>query len=228
MNKKAVIFDMDGVIFDSERLYMECCKEAAEIFGADNIESVVISCIGVNLEKTLRIYREAYGKDFPLDDFWHETTSRFRKKTHGGLLPVKDGAKEILELLKKNNIPLAIASSTKVGMVCDELKAAGLFDYFDIIVGGDMVSKSKPDPEIYYLACKCIGTKPENCAYVGDNPVRDVEGTQAAGFGMMIRIDEPDTLNKEKATGKEFIPDHVITKLSDLLTILPDRKGAKA
>ena len=58
---------------------------------------------------------------------------------------------------------------------------------------------------------------------MGDNPVRDVEGTQAAGFGMMIRIDEPDTLNKEKATGKEFIPDHVITQLSDLLNIFPAR-----
>ena len=51
--------------------------------------------------------------------------------------------------------------------------------------------------------------------------MRDVEGTQAAGFGMMIRIDEPDTLNTEKATGKEFTPDHVILKLSDLLDIFP-------
>ena len=58
---------------------------------------------------------------------------------------------------------------------------------------------------------------------MGDNPVRDVEGTQAAGFGMMIRIDEPDTLNNEKATGKEFTPDHVITALSDLLDIFPAR-----
>ena len=82
---------------------------------------------------------------------------------------------------------------------------------------------TKPDPDIYHLACRCIGTPEANCAYVGDNPVRDVEGTQAAGFGMMIRIDEPDTLNKEKATGKEFTPDHVITSLSELLDIFPER-----
>ena len=97
--------------------------------------------------------------------------------------------------------------------------------YFKTTILSSKVRLRKPDPEIYYLACRCIGTKPENCAYVGDNPVRDVEGTQAAGFGMMIRIDEPDTLNKEKATGKEFTPDYVITQLSDLLKILPDRKG---
>ena len=81
----------------------------------------------------------------------------------------------------------------------------------------------KPNPEIYHLACRCIRSKEENCAYVGDNPVRDVEGTQAAGFGMMIRIDEPDTLNREKASGKEFTPDHVITALSQLLDIFPGR-----
>ena len=100
--------------------------------------------------------------------------------------------------------------------------------YFKTTILSSKVRLRKPDPEIYYLACRCIGTKPKNCAYVGDNPVRDVEGTQAAGFGLMIRIDEPDTLNKEKATGKEFIPDYVITKLSELLEILPDRKGKQA
>ncbi len=205
MNKKAVIFDMDGVIFDSERLYMECCKEAAEIFGADNIESVVISCIGVNLEKTLRIYREAYGKDFPLDDFWHETTSRFRKKTHGGLLPVKDGAKEILELLKKNNIPLAIASSTKVGMVCDELKAAGLFDYFDIIVGGDMVSKSKPDPEIFLFAAQKLGYEASDCIIIEDS----FNGVRAAHASGAYVIMVPDLV----------MPDDQIKALAD--AVLP-------
>lgn len=81
----------------------------------------------------------------------------------------------------------------------------------------------KPDPDIYHLGVPLHRTPEANCAYGGDNPVRDVEGTQAAGFGMMIRIDEPDTLNKEKATGKEFTPDHVITSLSELLDIFPER-----
>ena len=65
--KKAVIFDMDGVIFDSERLYMECCREAAEVFGVEDIESTVYAAIGLTTEKTHELYRRKYGEDFPLD-----------------------------------------------------------------------------------------------------------------------------------------------------------------
>lgn len=99
------------------------------------------------------------------------------------------------------------------------MAADGVAQCFKTTILSSKVRLRKPDPDIYHLACRCIGTPEANCAYVGDNPVRDVEGTQAAGFGMMIRIDEPDTLNKEKATGKEFTPDHVITSLSELLDI---------
>ena len=103
------------------------------------------------------------------------------------------------------------------------MAADGVAQCFKTTILSSKVRLRKPDPDIYHLACRCIGTPEANCAYVGDNPVRDVEGTQAAGFGMMIRIDEPDTLNKEKATGKEFTPDHVITSLSELLDIFPAR-----
>ena len=67
-NFNAYIFDMDGVIFDSERLYMECCIEAAEVFGIDNIEEAVLKCIGLTTEKTHELYRNTYGEDFPLND----------------------------------------------------------------------------------------------------------------------------------------------------------------
>lgn len=80
---------------------------------------------------------------------------------------------------------------------------APVFQDHDPLLQG---APAQAGPGHLHLACRCIGTPEANCAYVGDNPVRDVEGTQAAGFGMMIRIDEPDTLNKEKATGKEFYP----------------------
>lgn len=103
------------------------------------------------------------------------------------------------------------------------MAADGVAQCFKTTILSSKVRLRKPDPDIYHLACRCIGMPEANCAYVGDNPVRDVEGTQAAGFGMMIRIDEPDTLNKEKATGKEFTPDHVITSLSELLDIFPER-----
>ena len=116
-----------------------------------------------------------------------------------------------------------IANTVTETEIPDWMAADGVAQCFKTTILSSKVRLRKPDPAIYHLACRCIGTPEANCAYVGDNPVRDVEGTQAAGFGMMIRIDEPDTLSKEKATGKEFIPDHVITKLGDLLDIFPAR-----
>ena len=118
-----------------------------------------------------------------------------------------------------------IANTVTETEIPDWMAADGVAQCFKTTILSSKVRLRKPDPEIYHLACRCIGTPEASCAYVGDNPVRDVEGTQAAGFGMMIRIDEPDTLNMEHATGKEFTPDHVITSLSELLDIFPARNA---
>ena len=129
-----------------------------------------------------------------------------------------------LRELKKRGYTLGIIANTVTETeIPDWMAADKVADCFKVTILSSKVRLRKPDPAIYHLACRCIGTPEANCAYVGDNPVRDVEGTQAAGFGMMIRIDEPDTLNMEKATGKEFTPDHVITALSELLDIFPAR-----
>ncbi len=183
---KAVIFDMDGVIFDSEKLYMQCCIEAAKIYGANNIEKVVLGCIGLNTENTMARYRNVYGDDFPLEDFWKEATSRFAEKAQGGLLPVKTGAKEILRYLNDKNVPVALASSTKTEMVLRELTEAGLKEHFSVIVGGDMVTKSKPQPDIFLFAAKKLGIDPVDCAVIEDS----LNGIRAAaasgGFVIMV------------------------------------------
>ena len=95
--------------------------------------------------------------------------------------------------------------------------------FFKTVILSSKVRLRKPDPAIYLLACRAIGKQPENCAYVGDNPIRDVQGTRDAGFAMMIRIDEPDTLINEPQE-ITLHPDHTITKISDLLDIFPPLK----
>ena len=150
-------------------------------------------------------------------------------RDHDGRRVARPDVRETLDGLYKRGYMLGIIANTITETeIPDWMITDKVAHYFKTTILSSKVRIRKPDPDIYYLACRCIGAKPENCAYVGDNPVRDVEGTQAAGFGMMIRIDEPDTLSREKATGKEFIPDRVITKLSELLDIFPDRKGTEA
>ena len=134
-----------------------------------------------------------------------------------------DAVAPIKELCARGYTLGIIANTVTETEIPDWMAADGVAQCFKTTILSSKVRLRKPNPEIYHLACRCIGTPEANCAYVGDNPVRDVEGTQAAGFGMMIRIDEPDTLNMEHATGKEFTPDHVITALSQLLDIFPAR-----
>ena len=145
-------------------------------------------------------------------------------RDHDGRRVARPDAVATLKELCARGYTLGIIANTVTETeIPDWMATDGVAQCFKTNILSSKVRLRKPDPDIYHLACRCIGTPEANCAYVGDNPVRDVEGTQAAGFGMMIRIDEPDTLNREKATGKEFTPDHVITALSQLLDIFPAR-----
>jgi len=102
------------------------------------------------------------------------------------------------------------------------MESDGVTDYFQTVILSSRVGYRKPDPAIYWLAARKIGVEPIKCAYLGDNPVRDVEGTRAAGFGMMILFEEPATLAKEPPTG-EHKPDYTIRETRELLDIFPPR-----
>ena len=103
------------------------------------------------------------------------------------------------------------------------MESEGLGKYLKTVILSYKVRYRKPDPEIYWMAARDIGVEPAKCAYVGDNPVRDVDGTRAAGFGMMILFEEPATLAKEPPSG-EHQPDYAIKETRQLLDIFPPRK----
>ncbi len=187
---KAVIFDMDGVIFDSERLYLGCCMEAGQKFGLENMEETCLACIGLNTEKTLALLNDRFGSKVSIDEFWRYATGRFAEKAAGGLLPVKKGARELLEYLKNKNVPIALASSTKYEKVCSELTVANLIQYFDVIVGGDMVTKSKPEPEIFLHAANLLGIAAKECVIIEDS----FNGIRAANASGAFVIMVPDLL----------------------------------
>jgi putative hydrolase of the HAD superfamily len=102
------------------------------------------------------------------------------------------------------------------------MEADGLTPYFKTVILSSKVAIRKPNPEIYWEAARRAGVEPAKCAYVGDNPVRDVEGTQRAGFGMMIILLEPATLAKEPPNG-QVKPDCTIRTTGELLEIFPAR-----
>jgi HAD superfamily hydrolase (TIGR01509 family) len=133
---------------------------------------------------------EAYGEDFPFDEFDKQASDLFHAKYDGGRLPIKSGVREILDYLKSSNKKIALATSTKKTSVIRRLSEAGLLEYFDEIVTGDMVTHSKPHPEIYLFACEKIGVKPEDAYAIEDS----YNGIRSATSGGLRTIMVPDLL----------------------------------
>ncbi|MBO4669008.1 MAG: HAD family phosphatase [Lachnospiraceae bacterium] len=190
---KAVIFDMDGVIFDSERATYLCWKKVAEEHGLERMDEVYRKCIGVTVEVTRQICLDAYGEDFPYEQFAKEASVLYHERYDGGRLPVKEGTREILSYLKENGIPTAIASSTRQERVVSQLDEAGLLGFFNAVVGGESVSKSKPAPDIFLFAAKKLGIAPADCVVIEDS----FNGIRAAHAAGMIPVMVPDMLEPD-------------------------------
>lgn len=187
---KAVVFDMDGVIFDSERLVLLCWEKVAERHHIEGITEVMTACIGTTKVRTEEIVSDHYGEDFPYDAFSKEASALFHEIADRDGLPVKRGVRELLDYLHEQEIPLAVASSTRLEVVSQELKQAGLYEYFQIVMGGDQLRRSKPEPDIYLMACDKLGIKPAQ-AYAIEDSYNGIRSAYSAG---MKPIMVPDIL----------------------------------
>lgn len=194
MNKNilynAVVFDMDGVIFDSERAVMQCWKEVASRHNIPNIEKAILACTGTTMVRTREIMLNLYGADFPYDEYAKESSAIFHSRYDGGRLPMKPGVKELLSFLKEHGKKIALASSTRQQVVTDELRDAGIIGYFDRIICGDMVSRSKPAPDIFLKACEELNVSPSDSYAIEDS----YNGIRAAHAGGLHPIMVPDLL----------------------------------
>lgn len=166
----AVIFDMDGVLFDTERLYLEGWVQVAKKRKIHGIEEAAKGCIGRN-RNDCRAYMQAqYGEAFDYDNYREAVDSWV--KTHIKIygLSMKSGVKELLEYLKRRKIPVALATSTSYQTTLNHLKSAGIADYFRVIVTGDLIEHSKPNPDIYLLTCRKLGATPGKTYAIEDSP----------------------------------------------------------
>ena len=188
MGISAVIFDMDGVIFDSERLVIECWKVVAEKYGIENIEEACFECLGINAALTKELMKKRYGETFPYDVYKKEMSAIFHSRATGGKLPQKKGIKELLTFLKENQIPTAVASSTRREVVMRELEEGGLLPYFDRVICGDMVERSKPEPDIFLKACESLSIDATEAYAIEDS----YNGIRAAFRAGMKPIMVPD------------------------------------
>lgn len=210
---KAVIFDMDGVLLDTETISWRTWKLAAEEFGIKDIAAANAQCMGANRNDTYAILRTLYGKNFPSEKFIDRTSELFTSISEADGIPLMPGAKESLEYLTKK-YTVALASSTRNAVVKKQLKAAGLFDYFKTITTGDMVEHSKPNPEIYLKALESIETAPENAVAIEDSP----NGVNSAVNAKIRTIMIPDKIQPDEKLKK--ISWKILSSLKEIEKIL--------
>jgi putative hydrolase of the HAD superfamily len=163
--------------------------------------------------------------DFPAEKIapLSSKLTRLWRDSDGRRVARPDVKDTVIELHKRGYILGIIANTITETEIPDWIVEDGLTGYFQEVVLSSKVGYRKPGPEIYWEAAKRIGVEPEHCVYVGDNPVRDVEGARKAGYGMMIVLYEPATFKKEPQTG-EYKADYTIQNLSELLDIFPERE----
>ena len=188
MKIQAVVFDMDGVIFDSEAKVLECWLVVAEKYGIRDIETLFRRCLGTTYAETRRLAIEFYGEDFPYDEYKAEVSALYHERYDGGRLPMKPYIRELLEYLSEKSIRIGLASSTRRQVVEAQLRDAGILPYFDKLVCGDMVSRSKPAPDIFQRACEELSVAPENAIAIEDS-YNGIRSAHAAG---MLPVMVPD------------------------------------
>ena len=197
---KAIVFDMDGVLFDTEFVCLEGWKAVAEKNNLPDMEKVFPRCIGLNNTDCQAVLLDAYGVDFDYADFRKQASAEFWGYIESKGLPEKPGVHELLEWLKASDYKVGLASSTKRSSVLNHLEDAGILDYFEVIISGDMVEHSKPEPDIYLLACEKLGVEPGE-AYAIEDSFNGIRSAYAAGMKPIMVPDmlAPDAEMQEKS-----------------------------
>lgn len=197
---KAVVFDMDGVIIDSEWLGMDSWIKIGEKYEIPNVEECCKKCLGINGEAARRVFLEYYGEEFPYDSYKQEASDLFHKREKEEL-KLKLGAQELLQWLKNRGYRIGLATSTREAVAKPQLESLGVLSYFDEIVCGDMLKKSKPEPDIYLMACEILQVSPKD-SYAIEDSYHGICAAYSAGMKAIMVPDmiEPNEDMREKST----------------------------
>jgi len=192
----AVVFDMDGLLLDSERVVLEDFIDSCREFGYEPDVEVYYRCIGGNKDRTKEIMLAGYGPDFPYQavvDSWYN-------KSGNKPMPLKRGVRELLAYLDRRALRKVVVTSTQRYWANKMLAEAGILPRFDFLVCGDDITRSKPEPDIYLKACEKLNLPPAACLALEDS---DNGVLSAFRAGLQV-IQIPDLLppsEKVKALG---------------------------
>ena len=218
---QAAIFDMDGTMFDTERLRFTTIRQAsAELFGQTISDDVLIGSLGLSARKAEELAKSRYGDHYPYAEIRKraDELELTHVRKHG--VPIKEGLNEVLERLKKNGLLMAVATSSRRAIAEEYLINANVMKYFDITVCGDEVKRGKPHPEIFLTAANELNCQPERCLMFEDSENGLLSAAGAGGLPILIKdIKEPRPEIKQKAFQAY---DNMTEFLSDLVKCTPN------
>ncbi len=188
MNFQAAIFDMDGLLLDTERVCIEIFEQACQAVGVPFLRDLYLSVIGRNAAGIEATLRAGYGPALDYMQLHNEWRTRYNAVVKHQAIPVKQGVIELLEWLKAEHIPTAVATSTQRDVASIKLRLSGLDRYFDAVATGCEVSQGKPHPEIYLLAASRLDVAPAQCLAFEDSN----NGVRSAVAAKMIAYQIPD------------------------------------
>ena len=166
---RAVIFDMDGTLLDSERIGLKAWQYVIDKYSLPFDLSLPYRSIGLNYASMKTLFLSELGEDYPFDKYWGYAKQYLQNAKRRTAYPVKAGFDELCTYLKANKIGMYVATSTYHASAANELEHSGILGFFDGIVGGDEITRGKPDPEIFITAAEKTGFDKSECLIVEDS-----------------------------------------------------------
>jgi HAD superfamily hydrolase (TIGR01509 family) len=205
---RAVVFDMDGVLLDSEPIHFDALNEMLATHGhAVGLEDNE-HLLGITVDESFQWLATRFNLDGPIERYMREYDERILVRLDRPLDP-SPGVLDLLANLKRRNIPLALASSSRTAWITATLASLGIRDYFSVVVSGDDVERGKPEPDIYLMASELLGVLPDHCLVIEDSPAGMLAGARA---GMkVVGVRTPYTTHLDLGPA-----DFIVDSLEDL------------
>jgi HAD superfamily hydrolase (TIGR01509 family) len=198
MTIQAVIFDMDGLLLDTEKAYLESFIETRRAFSLSDSPETFLKCVGRQGDEPNQIIRDSLPDAIELDLFCQEWEQRMARQIEDHV-PLKPGAAQLVDILASKGVPMGVATSTRTEKASSRLDRSGLLKHFQCVIGGDLVARHKPDPEVYLKAMAHLGVPANNCIAFEDSE----PGTRAAYASGALTVQVPDLIEPSEELRKQ-------------------------
>ncbi|MDE5558267.1 MAG: HAD family phosphatase [Ruminococcus sp.] len=202
MKIKGAVFDMDGLMLDTEKLLVRFWKESARSYGYNMTDENVFEIRSLSRKYSIPLLKGIFGEDFPFNEVRNRRIVLMNEYIDTYGFDVKKGLFELLDFLKENNYLIAVATATDRERAEHYLKKIDAYKYFNAVICGDMVKNGKPEPDIYITASCELGLMPEECVAFEDSP-NGIKSAYSAGCKVIMIPDltQPDGVVKPMLSG---------------------------